>query len=534
MSAKIQRVIVTNYRVLRATTVEFNPEFNIVVGDNETGKSTLLEAVHLALTNQLNGRSIKTQLHPHMFNRDSVADFLKALKAGTGPEPLKIEIEVYFDPTTVSADWKGTNNSLREDIPGVRLTIRLDDDLADEYSRYIQENLSTMTAVPVEYYTVEWKSFADAVMFPRKLPAHARLIDPSTIVVERGSSRYIQDVINDQLDQRQQAQLAIAYRALKESFAEEANVASLNDRLRGASSSISDKLFTISLDTTSNGSWLNSVVALLDDVPLQYVGKGEQAALKIRLALDGCTGTDIVLIEEPENHQSHSRLCNLLNAIRNGRSDKQVIVATHSSFVLNKLGLSETIMFSKDGCIHLTDIPKETQEYFQKLPGHSTLRLILAKRAILVEGPSDELIVQKAFKERYGKLPLDAGVEVISVGGLAFLRFIDIAKALGTEVSVVTDNDGKSATKRARYTLKPHPQNIRLCISDDDSMPSLEHQMANANGLAVVNAVLGRSFRSIEEATTWMAGNKTDAALAFFDTPESVRFPDYIEAAIDC
>ena len=35
---------------------------NIVVGDNEAGKSTILEAVNLALTGYLNGRNIRNEL----------------------------------------------------------------------------------------------------------------------------------------------------------------------------------------------------------------------------------------------------------------------------------------------------------------------------------------------------------------------------------------------------------------------------------------------------------------------------------------
>ncbi|MFO1076057.1 MAG: TOPRIM nucleotidyl transferase/hydrolase domain-containing protein, partial [Geminicoccaceae bacterium] len=54
----------------------------------------------------------------------------------------------------------------------------------------------------------------------------------------------------------------------------------------------------------------------------------------------------------------------------------------------------------------------------KRLPGHDTLRLILAKRSILVEGPSDELVVQAAFKKKHGKMPLEAGVDVISVNSL--------------------------------------------------------------------------------------------------------------------
>lgn len=78
-----------------------------------------------------------------------------------------------------------------------------------------------------------------------------------------------------------------------------------------------------------------------------------------------------------------------------------------------------------------------------RLPGHDTLRLILARRAILVEGPSDELIVQAAYVKRHGKMPLDDGVDVISVNSLAFRRFLEIAVLLDRVVAVVIDNDGK-------------------------------------------------------------------------------------------
>jgi predicted ATP-dependent endonuclease of OLD family len=95
-----------------------------------------------------------------------------------------------------------------------------------------------------------------------------------------------------------------------------------------------------------------------------------------------------------------------------------VLVTTHSSFVLNKLGLDRLVLLTPETTVRLTELPDETLEYFKKLSGYDTLRVVLAKRIILVEGPSDELIVQRAFSDKHGKLPLEADVDVIIVRAL--------------------------------------------------------------------------------------------------------------------
>ena len=69
------------------------------------------------------------------------------------------------------------------------------------------------------------------------------------------------------------------------------------------------------------------------------------------------------------------------------------------------------------------------------------MRLILCQKAILVEGDSDELVVQKAYLNKYGKLPIHDGIDIISVG-TSFLRFLEIAVKLNKPTIVVTDNDG--------------------------------------------------------------------------------------------
>lgn len=95
----------------------------------------------------------------------------------------------------------------------------------------------------------------------------------------------------------------------------------------------------------------------------------------------------------------------------------------------------------------LKDLKADTQDYFKKLAGYDTLRLVLSKKSILVEGPSDELIVQKAYYIANKKLPIEDGIDTISVKGLSFKRFLEIAKLLKKEVSIVTDNDGDHKKK---------------------------------------------------------------------------------------
>jgi putative ATP-dependent endonuclease of OLD family len=83
----------------------------------------------------------------------------------------------------------------------------------------------------------------------------------------------------------------------------------------------------------------------LDDIPITLVGKGEQNAVKIKLALENSSTANVFLIEEPENHLSFSRLHGLISAITTKAGLRQLIITTHSSFVLNKLGINNVILF---------------------------------------------------------------------------------------------------------------------------------------------------------------------------------------------
>jgi predicted ATP-dependent endonuclease of OLD family len=159
--------------------------------------------------------------------------------------------------------------------------------------------------------------------------------------------------------------------------------------------------------------------------------------------------------------------------------------------------------------------------------------MILARQVILVEGPSDELIVQKAFLEARGGLPIEAGVEVISVNSLAFRRFLEIGKALKIPVRVVIDNDGKAESVRERFKDFKDDSHIKLCLSDDNNLKTLENHLISANGLEKLNTVLGAQYASEEGLLEFMLANKTECALKVFESAAPLTFPKYISDAIE-
>lgn len=525
----ITRLVLKNFRGFQQATIDFHPNLNILVGNNAAGKSTILEAINLALTGRLGRGYAAANLSPHLINRAATQAYLDSLGTGQPKPPPEVLIELYLEMSDKTAPLRGTNNSLRLDVPGVSLRIGFDEDFKSEYDIFLRE-AQTTNAVPIEYYTVEWRSFAGAPLTRRSLGITAAVIDASKIRLLSGADYYMQQIIADSLTEIERVRLARAYRSLKESFIAREEIAALNESLAERGSAITDKKLTLSVDDSPESAWESTLMPYLDDIPFHYTGGGEQSSLKILLALSRqLEDLQVVLIEEPENHLTYSSLNRLIHKIQTSVGERQVILTTHSSFVLNKLGLDSLMLLRNRTVSRLHDLPKDTLRYFKRLPGYDTLRMVLADRVILVEGPSDELIIQRAYLDLHGRLPIEDGVDVISVRGLSFARFLDIAVRLGTTTAVVIDNDGDPAGVEKKY--KPYTEgceHIKIYYSLDGCLRTLEPNIVACNDLSTLCSVLGKDFATKDEVLGFMSANKTEAALRIFEATDSIQMPDYI------
>jgi len=534
----INKLKIINYKSFQNFELDLNSDLNIIIGDNEAGKSTLLETINLALTGQLNNRLLQNELSPYLFNINSVKTYLEQLIINSKAELPSIKIELYFDnPNNIYSELKGTNNLLRTDAPGVSISIEFDSTYQSEYEIYIQD-VRTIKTLPIEYYKVVWRSFAGNSLTSRGIPARSTLIDTSTSKYKNGADIYIHKILNDSLEPSQRTELAVHYRKLKETFSENQSIATINESLNEKKGDITDKNLNVSVDISSKTNWDKIITAYLDDVPFDYIGKGEQNAIKMKLALESNTDLEaVVLIEEPENHLSLSNLNKLLNIIKTRNENKQLIITTHSSFILNKLDIGKMILLSSDKVTtSFNDLENETREFFMRLPGYDTLRLVLSRKVILVEGPSEDLIVQRAYKDLYDKLPLENGVDIFCIDGLSFKRFIEISANLQKEITIITDNDGDIEQNiNNKYEEYLSNNLVKLCYSLDESLKTLEPNIIDANksNLSVLKEILGHSDYEDDRLITYMLNNKTKCALKIFETDKTIKMPRYILNAIE-
>ncbi len=543
----ISKVKIKNFKCFKEPfSLQLNNGLNILVGNNEAGKSTILEAIHLSLSGLSNGRYFKNELSEYFFNNQAVIEYKTSLQTEHPMDAPEILIEVFIAGDDLPF-FEGDGNSEKRKECGIVLRIGLDEKYKSEYEEYIREG--AITAIPIEYYDIVWTTCAREIITPKKIPIKSALIDSNSNRYQNGSDVYIAHIIRNHLDEKQKNGLSQAHRKLHGAFMNDVAVTAVNEVIKNISKkSEKDKEVKLSIDLSSRNAWENSLLTYVEDVPFHHIGKGEQSIVKTKLALEHKKSKEanIILLEEPENHLSHAKLNHLIKDIQEKCADKQILISTHSSFVANKLGLDKLILLDNKKHLRLNELNEETEEFFQKIPGYDTLRLILCKKAILVEGDSDELVVQKAYMQNNGgKLPIENEIDVISVG-TSFLRFLEIAEKINKPVAVVTDNDGNVQglkTKYQNYLGENTKDYIKICYDPTEdsgeltignnpfNYNTLEPKFLKANNNNTINKILGTE-KNDNELHLYMRANKTDCALKIFNTTENISFPQYILDAI--
>lgn len=518
MSKIIKKLHLCNFRRFRTLTVEFDDKMNLLIGDNESGKSSILQALDLVMSGSRG--KVETFGLESLMNKDAVRDFFDNSKTlDKLPEML---IEVYLNEQN-NPDLNGKNNTDNYACDGLKLICK---PMVLEYRSEVDQILNEEQAnFPFEYYSISFKTFSgESYTGYRRFMKHL-LLDGSQINNEYATRAYVKEMYRTQVDDCEKNKHQNEYRKHKRQFQDDI-LKDLNDRLDSYQ-------FSVATNTKSN---LETDLTITEDnIPLESKGRGRQCFIKTEFALQRSkTGKplDVLLLEEPENHLSHTNMKKLVSKIADSH-DQQMIVTTHNSLICSRLDLQKAIMLSTSGeePVMLKKLPEDTAKFFIKAPDSNTLEFILSAKVILVEGAS-EYILMEALYENVTNRKLDAdNIHVISVGGTSFKRYLDLAKLLKIKTAVIRDNDGNFQNNCVDNYSEYLSDNIKVFFERDNKMSTFEICMYKTNQTACDD--LFNNGHITSKPRDYMLNNKTKAALKLLKSNSTLTAPGYIKKAIE-
>lgn len=175
------------------------------------------------------------------------------------------------------------------------------------------------------------------------------------------------------------------------------------------------------------------------------------AAELLLLKDDTDGGMKLALIEELEAHLHPQAQLRLISYLQNeyNENDVQIIVSTHSPILASKINLKNLILmkdgFGYDLAEGRTGLQKGDYLFLQRFLDSTKANLFFAKGIIMVEGDAENILIP-VIADILG-YPLEKyGISIVNVGSTAFLRYSGImvredGNIIGIPVSVITDCD---------------------------------------------------------------------------------------------
>ncbi|MDE6650025.1 MAG: AAA family ATPase [Muribaculaceae bacterium] len=426
--------------------LSFTKGLNVLIGENDSGKSAILEA-------------IKMVLKTHAYER------LMWVKEDFYEGTTELRIELLIDGLTNSeaahfTEWLGwTNGDSPRPILRLIYTVRLIDDkpIPHELRAGMDEAGAAIDSQAREYLKVTFLK---------------PLRDADNELTSKRYSRLSQileghDLFKKGADGKESFEnyVAAANQQIKEWFendtAEEGQLSN-KKQIKGVIDGFLGSF--IQKDTASSFSISGSHIReILEKLSLNLDGTTRpglgtmnrlyMATELLHLQKPGWNGIKLCLVEEEEAHLHPQAQMKVLETIQKQKGT-QFIITTHSPNLASKVELSEDdlnqVVICKDGRAFpmgptYTLLDKNDYKFLDHFLDVTKANLFFAKGIILVEGWAEEIILP-AIAQRMGKDLTAHEVSIVNVGSTAYMRYVKIfmrhnLESMGCKVAIVTDLD---------------------------------------------------------------------------------------------
>lgn len=275
----------------------------------------------------------------------------------------KIYIEVILNLSEKDRNSEyffGENNREEKELYGIYFTCEFDKDLG----AYIEKEVGN-GSIPYEYYTLKWTTFAGLPYYSIKKPFGFISIDTSSLGVENTYNYYNRTLFNNIYPDDEKLKIKNSFRENLNSAINQLDLEKIDD----------NREFGINAKKVI----FEQVISVYEDgISLENKGSGMESVIKMEMALNKSkSNLDVILIEEPENHLSHSNMKKMISNILESQEQAQLIITTHNNLISSRLGLNNILWFDKEKTNNLKNVDETTAKFFQKVDDNSLLEFLL-------------------------------------------------------------------------------------------------------------------------------------------------------------
>lgn len=518
----IEKIIIKGLKKFEDISVLFNEHLNILVGANESGKSTILEAINIVLNQQY--RNADKSVLKDLFNVNMVQKFKTNPSIPNLPH---IYIELHFilnDKDKNSEYFWGENNLFKDEKYGIVFECKFDDVIGAGV-----ENEINSGKIPYEYYTLKWTAFSGLPYSSIKKPFGYIAIDTTSGNANDSFNYYNRTLFNSKYSDETRMSAKNSFRdKLQEAF----DSIKLEDIDANRKFGINDKKII-----------LETVLSVYEnDISLENKGSGMESLIKTQIALDkNSSKLDIVLMEEPENHLCYTNTRKMLEEISLKRNDAQMIIATHSNLIASSLNLNNVIWINDNVAKSLNDVNNEVASFFEKAESNNFLQLLLSEKVILVEGATEFLLMPIFYKKITGRTIEEDKVSIISCNGISYKHYLEIGRNTTKRIAVLTDNDKKQKRIDAKNDFNKNNDNQNIFMDDSIDNWTWEVCVYSLNKTKLGNLIKIKDDAEYlfhgedvgDKVLGKMLNNKVDSAYIMAQSGIDFEIPQYIKESVE-
>ena len=198
-------------------------------------------------------------------------------------------------------------------------------------------------------------------------------------------------------------------------------------------------------------------------VPMENVGTGHQSAVIINLykqfgqSLEGKT---LYLFEEPDAHLHPPTVREIGSQLVDISENSQALITTHSPILISHIGLDRVLHLKYKHNEGTTVYPADIGSESQSRIGHKLLKYglriteaLFTKLVVLVEGPSDAVVVGRLIERKSGKNCDQLDILIVPAGGKeSIVEIAEILNLMNVSWKAIFDYDAALTTSAIPIT----------------------------------------------------------------------------------